>query len=69
VKPRGSPNLPCRSAWWTEPFAKRSTKVLAKATVLACNLAFNKVVEQEKADGVFGVFRAQEVACHYILAS
>jgi hypothetical protein len=69
-------------------------KVLAKATVLACNLAFNKVVEQEKGEaggdaakaremalhhvvpgvilqpsGVFGVLRAQEAGCHYILAS
>lgn len=69
-------------------------KVLAKATVLACNLAFHDVVEQVKGEaggdaakaremalhhvvpgvilqpsGVFGVLRAQEAGCNYILAS
>ena len=69
-------------------------KVLATATVLACNLAFHDVVEQVKGEaggdaakaremalhhvvpgvilqpsGVFGVLRAQEAGCNYILAS
>ena len=69
-------------------------KLLAKATVLACNLAFHDVVEQVKGEaggdaakaremalrhvvpgvilqpsGVFGVLRAQEAGCNYILAS
>ena len=68
--------------------------VLATATVLACNLAFQKVVEEVKGEaggdmararemalhhvvpgvilqpsGVFGVLRAQEAGCNYILAS